>query len=349
MYGNQITTNSRDQHHWEVSLSQPIFTGFATRARHRIAELGLSTRELELEQTRQALTLSVKQRCFDLLMAEKALAVAQSSTAALTAHEADVRKFYENGLGPLNDLLKAQVARADALQWQHRAEADVREVGTALGLLLGHDFDQTIKIREVKEDFTPVAEVEPLVDQALKARSEITILEQAIESKGRQRQVASSDYYPHLELTGKYQQDGDDPGAGNNDYTNQHNASVEIQARWTFFDFGRTQASAARAKAEQRALAQALEAARDDIRLQVVRARLDISVAAKNIDTATTALEQAREHWRITNLLYQQQLTTSTEVLDARSFLDRARSAFHEAHYGYGAALARLDWAMGKK
>ena len=348
IYGNQVTTNSRDQHHWEIALSQPLFSGFAISARHRIAQLGLSTRDLTLQQTRQVIILQVKQRCFDLLMAEKTLAVAQSSTAALDAHEADARKFYENGLGPLNDLLKAQVARADAIQRQHRAEADVRQVRAALCLLLGRNLDNSVEVQEMQAMTTSVPELKTELDQALTARPEITLLEQAIQSKGNEQQVAKSDYYPRIELTGKYQQDGDDMGARNNDYTNQYNASVGIQARWTFFEFGKTRASSAKAAAEQRALERALETIRDDIRLQVVQAHLDLDVAARNIETATTALNQAQEHWRITNLLYQQQLTTSTEVLDARSYLDRAQSAFHEAHYGYGASLARLEWAMGK-
>jgi outer membrane protein len=348
IYGNQVTTNSRDQHHWEVTLSQPLFSGFAISARHRIAQLGLSTRDLELQQTRQMIILKVKQRCFDLLMAEKTLAVAQSSTAALAAHEADVRKFYENGLGPLNDLLKAQVARAEAVQRQHRAEADVRQVGVALCLLLGRNLDNAVEIQEMQVTPAAVPELTTEVDQALTDRPEIARLEQSIQAKGNERQVAGSDYYPRIELTGKYQQDGDDMGARNNDYANQTNASVGIQARWTFFEFGKTRAGSAKAAAEKRALEQALAAIRDDIRLQVVQARLDLDVAARNIDTTTAALDQAQEHWRITNSLYQQQLTTSTEVLDARSFLDRAQSAFHEAHYGYGAALARLEWALGK-
>ncbi len=346
--GNQVTTNSRDQHHWEVTLSQPLFSGFAISARHRIAQLGLSTQDLALQQTRQMIILNVKTRCFDLLMAKKNLAVAKSSTAALAAHETDVRKFYENGLGPLNDLLKAQVARADALQRQHRAEADVQQVLTALCLLLGRDLDPPIDIRETQQANTPLPARDALVDQALTDRPEIAMMAQAIQSKASEQQVAKSDYYPRIELTGKYQQDGNDLGARDNRYTNQYNASVGLQARWTFFEFGKTRAKAIRAKAEQRALEQGLAAMRDDIRLQVVQAYLDLDVAAKNIQTATTALDQAREHWRITNLLYQQQLTTSTEVLDARSFLDRAQSAFHEAHYGYGAAMARLEWAMGK-
>ena len=346
--GNPVTTNSQDQHHWEVTLSQPIFSGWAISARHRIAQLGLSTRELELQQTRQMLILDVKQRCFDLLMAEKTLAVAQSSTAALSAHEADVRKFYENGLGPLNDLLKAQVARGDALLHQHRAEANVLQVRAALCLLLGRDLEQSIEIRDLQTDAAPIPDLDQLIDQALSARPEVALLAQAIQSKIREQQLAKSDYYPQIELTGKYQQDGDDMGARNNDYGNQYNASIGLQARWTVFTFGKTRARSAQAVAEKRALEQALTTTRDDIRLQVVKARLDLDVAARNIETTTTALEQAQEHWRITNLLYQQQLTTSTEVLDARSFLDRAQSTFHEAHYGYGAALAQVRWAIGK-
>ncbi|WP_319404818.1 TolC family protein [uncultured Desulfosarcina sp.] len=346
--GNQAITNSRDQHHWEVALTQPLFSGFAISARHRLAELGLETRELELQQTRQAVILQVKQCCFDLLMAEKRLAVAESSAAALAAHAADVQKFHENGLVPFNDLLKSRVARADADQQQHRAQASVKQVRTALCLLIGRKYNSDIEIEDMDPSPPVTDDLDAQVDQALRARPEIAVIEQSLQLKENERLLAKSDYYPRIDLMGKYQQDGDDLGATSNDYSNQYNASLGVQARWTFFEFGKTRAASARVNAEQRALAQALEKIRDDIRLQVVQARLDLDVAAQNINTAQTALNQAREHWRITNLLYLQQLATSTEVLDARSYLNGAESAYLEARYGYETALAQLEWAMGK-
>ncbi|MFO7716315.1 TolC family protein [Desulfosarcina sp.] len=347
IYGNQVITNSRDQHHWEVALAQPLFSGFSISARHRLAELGLQTREMVLQQTRQAVTLQVKQRCFDMLTAESALKVAASSDAALASHEEDVRKFHENGLVPLNDLLKAQVARADVLQKRHRAEAGIRNVRSALSLLLGRDYASDIEIVDIKPAMPAPPALNAQVEQALRSRPEIAVLKQSIQSKKNERLLAKSDYYPRIDLLGKYHQDGDDLGANNNEYSNPYNASLGVQARWTIFEFGKTRAGSAKVNAEQRALAQTLEKIQDDIRLQVIQARLDLDVAANNIGTAQTALDQAREHWRITNLLFQQQLTTSTEVLDARSFLDRAESAYFEARYGYGTARARLDWAMG--
>ena len=349
IYGNQVITNSRDQHHWEVALTQPVFSGFGISARHRLAELGLETRELELQQTRQSVVLQVRHRCFNLLMAESALKVAESSDAALAAHEADVRKFHENGLVPLNDLLKAQVARADSLQQRHRAEAGVKNVQSSLCLLLGRNYGDDLEIVDIKPSMPPSAALNEQVEQALRDRPEIAVLKQSIQSKENERLLAKSDDYPRIDLLGKYQQDGDDLGASNNDYANQYNASLGVQARWTFFEFGKTRARSAKVHSEQRALAQALEKIMDDVSLQVVQARLDLDVAAKNIGTARTALDQAREHWRITNLLYQQQLTTSTEVLDARSYLDRAENAYFEARYGYGTASAQLAWAMGQQ
>ena len=349
IYGNQVITNSRDQHHWEVALTQPVFSGFGISARHRLAELGLETRELELQQTRQSVVLQVRQRCFDLLMAESALKVAESSDAALAAHEADVRKFHENGLVPLNDLLKAQVARADSLQQRHRAEAGVKNVRSSLCLLLGRNYGDDLEIVDIKPSMPPSAALNEQVEQALRDRPEIAVLKQSIQSKENERLLAKSDDYPRIDLLGKYQQDGDDLGASNNDYSNQYNASLGVQARWTFFEFGKTRARSAKVHSEQRALAQALEKIMDDVSLQVVQARLNLDVAARNIGTARTALDQAREHWRITNLLYQQQLTTSTEVLDARSYLDRAENAYFEARYGYGTASTQLAWAMGQQ
>jgi len=49
-----------------------VFSGFGISTRHPLAELGLETRELELQQARQSVMLQVGQRCFDLLMADRA-------------------------------------------------------------------------------------------------------------------------------------------------------------------------------------------------------------------------------------------------------------------------------------
>jgi outer membrane protein TolC len=75
---------------------------------------------------------------------------------------------------------------------------------------------------------------------------------------------------------------------------------------------------------------------------------LDLQVSRKNIRTAKESLGQAKENYRITNLQYQQQITTSTEVLDARTFLSQAETNYYGALYGYMISEAELERAMGK-
>jgi outer membrane protein TolC len=87
----------------------------------------------------------------------------------------------------------------------------------------------------------------------------------------------------------------------------------------------------------------------DQIRLETKSAYLDLNVAANNIGTAREGLKQAKENARITDLQYRNQITTSTEVLDSRSFLSQAEANYYRSLYGYMVALAKLDRAVGRQ
>lgn len=346
--GRQAVINSTQQHHWEVSLTQPLFTGFAITTQHRLAALGLETRELELRQARLAVARQVKRTYFGLLMAGKNLAVAETAEKNLSAHEEDARRFHEQGIIPLNDLLKTQVAKAETVQQRVRAAARVRSVTSQFNVLLGRDYGSEATAADMDTMDHVATDTQTLIAEALSKRPDVDILSHAVSAREQEIRLAQSDYYPRLEVVGKYEQDGDDIGAQHNDFNNEYNASIGVQARWVFFEAGKTRARSAKARWEQEAMGKALGKLKDDVRLQVQEACLDLEVAGENIATTTQALEQAREHWRITNTRYLQQLTTSTEVLDARTYLTRAETNYYEALYGYGMARADLDFAVGR-
>lgn len=133
--------------------------------------------------------------------------------------------------------------------------------------------------------------------------------------------LARSQYYPKVYLMGRYEREGDNLLASNNDFANQHNASIGIQVSWPLFESGKKHAEVTRAIYQEQVLAERIKGIKDSILLEVRNACQGLKVAEKNIQTARKALAQAKENFRITNLQYQQQTTTSTEVLDARTFL----------------------------
>ena len=152
-----------------------------------------------------------------------------------------------------------------------------------------------------------------------------------------------------MSLAGRYEQNGSDPGGLDNAYTNEHNTSVSLNAKWDFFDAGRTGAKVAQQRAERRRLAEKINGSEDQLRLEVKRSYLDLQVAATNITTAQQGLTQARENWRITELQYTNQVATTTDVLDSRTLLNQSETYYAKALYGYSIAEARLFLAIGRK
>ena len=87
---------------------------------------------------------------------------------------------------------------------------------------------------------------------------------------------------------------------------------------------------------------------KDKVKLQVKNAYLHLKTAEKNIETARISVGQARENYRITDLQYKEQVTTSTEVLDAQTLLTQAQNNYYGALYRYNTAIAELERAIGK-
>lgn len=186
------------------------------------------------------------------------------------------------------------------------------------------------------------------VSAALAHRPLMKLLAISMKQLDQSLTLAKSSLYPTVSLVGRYEQSGDSFEANTNDYTNDHNASVHMEASWTFFQGGKVLSETRKVKRQMSALTAGIDRHRNQIREEVHSAVLDCRTASNNIETASKALDQARENWRTTDLQYKQQVATATDVLDARAFLTQADSNYYRALYGYLNAVAALDRAVGK-
>ncbi len=290
----------------------------------------------------------VKIACYHLFLTQKLFMVAEDEVAALNAHKKDAKLFYAQELIPKNDLLRSEVGLANSLQQLENSRAAVEKARAHLNRLLNRPLTSNIQIADVEN--TP--EIEVNYDQnarlAIEYRPIMQSVHLSLESLGFAEKATRSDLYPEISLSGGYMQDGDDSTASNNDYSNDHNAYVGVYVTWTFWDWGKVRSRAAAVNHEATALSAGIETLANRIRQEVRNAGLDGEVAKKNIDTASQALDQALENWRITNIQYQQQVATSTDVLDARTFLTQADTNYYNSLYGYLSAIAELSRVVGK-
>ncbi|MBB5348201.1 TolC family protein [Desulfoprunum benzoelyticum] len=347
--GTPIVVGNDDVHRWDLSLSQPLFTGFAVTSRHEMAKIGAEIRELERQQQIVTVSQDLRIAWFEALLAARLNLVAEDNVTALTAHRHDAAGFLAQGLNSRNDLLKAEASLANAIQERERARAASEIARSRLSWIMGYE----IEPGRTLEDFTALT-IRPLELQALydEARRHSPVLQSyrlGLDNLDHAITLAQSGYYPTIAVTGRYEQNGSDPGAETNDYGNDHNASITLTARWDFFEWGRTGAVVAKQRYSRQALTERQREVDDQIRLAVKQAWLELQVAENSIAAAAEGRKQARENWRITNLQYQNQVITSTEVLDSRTLLSQAESNYFRALYGYRIAMAGLERALGRK
>ncbi len=346
--GQQVGVGSRDNFAWDLTLTEPLFTGFALSAKKRMAELGIESGRVERELAVLDLTARVRLAYYGIFQQKQLLKVREETVAQLTAHVEDAKHFYAQGLIPYNDLLKSQVALSNAEQARLQYQSDLEMAVARLNTLLRLPLDRPTEIIDPKPEPGAVPDFALLVTEAEANRPEMHVLQLARERSAQQERLARSTFYPQIDLEGRYEREGENPGATSNDYANDHNASIGVKATWTLFDWGSTRARVNNQLHEQEALTQQMELTRDDIRLQVKQSWLQLKVAQANIKTVENAQEQAEENFRITRLQYQKSLATSSDVLDARTLLSEAEGNSCNAAYGFLSAQAELDRAVGR-
>ena len=347
--GIPVVIGDDDSHRWDISISQPLFTGHATSSRYEKAKIGAEIAESERQRQLVAVSQDLRIAWFEALLTARLTLVAEDNVAALTGHRDDAAGFFRQGLISRNDLLKAEVSLANAIQEKERVKAASEVARNRLATIIGIELAPEQQL----EDFTAITpetlELESLYGEALRNSPILQSIRLGLESYDHDITLAKSGYYPTIALNGTYEQSGSDLGATTNDYRNDHNASITVTANWTIFEWGKTGANVARQRYGRQALLERQRETEDQLRLAVKKAFLDLQVAATSIGTAERGREQARENWRITNLQYRQQVATSTDVLDSRTLLSQAEGNYFRALYGYRIALAELERALGRE
>jgi outer membrane protein len=337
-----------NQFNWNVTLRQPLFTGFALTSRNEMEKIGIDVKNEEKRLAMLAIVQAVKKAYFNILLAGQFQKTADEAVIQLTAHAEDADHFYHQGLIPYNDVLKSQVALADAVQNAATAKSRVDLTVSAFNILVGFPLDSETDVVDVTTLPSIPDGLDSLISEALHNQPAVQAMRLTQQQADLAVQLAKSAYYPDIYLTGMYEQRGQNADASENDYANWQNAGVSIAAQWEFLTWGKRKADVMRRIHEKDALSARLHEIEDNIRLEVKRAYLDLALADKNIRTAEKALSQAKENYRITNVQYQENIAASTDVIDARTDLTRTESNYYSALYGYQIAAADLDRAVGR-
>ena len=344
-----IITSKQNVYEYYLTFQQPIFTGWAITAAHKMAILTARQAELEAQETRLEVAYNVKKAYLGILTAQRMEEVAKLAVKQLSQHLFVAKNFFEKEIIPRNDLLKSQVALAQARQDLVRAKNGVAVAKATLNAILHRDVTAPLEVKDTGLMPRPALSLKEAIQRALDQRPVVEAARKEVEKGKEGIRLARSDYFPHIMLEGVYRKHGNHPNCTGDDLTDAEDWRLTAGLEWTLFEMGRTRHQVEKARlGELKALAQ-LKKVEDKVSLEVQNAYLEMEAALKNIDTARSAVEQAKENYRVTEERYKEQIDTSTDVLDAQTLLTQAQTYYHRAVYQYNLAVARLLRLMGEE
>jgi len=342
-----VTTGPLHTYVWDVTVEQPLFTGWSITATHQLAKLGFDIAKVQEIQAKLDLVKNVKVGYFALLKAEKILGVAIQTEKQVGEHYKVAQSFFEVGIIPKNDLLQSEVQFAQAKQGLIQADNGVSIAKSTFNTILRRDVKEPVEVVDILS-YTPSTEaLDDCIHLAYLNRPELKEMALKTEEARKQITLAKSPFYPSLSLQLYYAKQGDTPDVHGTSFQDEESWNIFTSLNWTLWEWGKTYYSV---NASKIGLIQAEDAqvqVRDAVSLEVKNAFLKLQESEKNIKVTVTAIDSAEENFRLNEARYKEQIATTTDVMDAQTLLTQAQINYYNALSDYNIARAQLERAMG--
>lgn len=349
---DEISSNGLD-YSWSVNVTarQTVYAGGGVTASIRSQELAREAAVLAMQAIVNDVLLSVRTQFYAVLVSRERIKVQEQGVELRRRQLQDVKNRYEAGTVSNFEVLRAEVALANAQPALISARNAFRTAIDDLRQILGFVTVTQPNLTRIPEfigtlDFQPV---QPDLPSALASARELRpelrrlrLLEASAEEGVKARRAGS---LPSVSLFGAYdwrRAPLSSPDSVRDGWT------AGVQAEWNIFDGRSTAGRVAQARS---LLAQTRLSTADlqlTIDVEVRRAISSLQEATELVEASAKVVEQAEEAVRLAEARFGAGTATQLDVLTAQTDLTDARLNQLEAKFRYNVAVAALRRAAGE-
>lgn len=336
---------------FNVTARQNLYTGGAVSASVKAQKLSLDAAILSLQAVINDALLDVRTRFYTVLLSREKIKVQEQNVELLQRQLQDVKNRFEAGTVSNFEVLRAEVALANAQPALITARNDYRLAIETLRQAIGYTTTSEPNIAKVPEflgtlEFTPASfDLRSALATAREQRPDLQRLQKLATAAEEGVIARRAGYYPNVALFGAYDWR---KTAGSSNFPGERDGwTVGLSSTWDIFD-GRATAGRvvqARSFLEQTKLALAESQLAVDV--DVRRAISNFQQANELAEASKKVVEQADEAVRLANARYNAGTATQLDVLTSQVDLTTARLNQLQAYYTYNIAVATTRKAMG--
>lgn len=344
----------QDDSAWNIQIQarQAIYAGGGINASISGAKLAREAAVLELQGVINDALLSVRTRFYDVLLARESIKVREQSVALLQEQLQNARNRFEAGASSSFEVLRAEVALANAqpalIQARNAFRLSIEELRQALGFVNGEGEN----LRKVPE-FIGELKAEPAsfdlktsLETARANRPELARLSKLENAREQGVKVARSGHLPSVDAVAGYQ--WRKTGLSDSFRDAADGWLVGVQSQWNVFDGRATAGRIAQARSQLAQAQLSIEEAQLAIDVEVRRALSSLQEAWELAEASRKVVDQAAEALRLANVRQSAGTATQLDVLTSQVDLTQARNNQLQANYNYLVALANLRKAIGQ-
>jgi outer membrane protein len=336
----------------DAQVQQPLYNGGRITSSLRSARLTREQAILSFQVNVEDALLSTRIAYDDVLLAQQQILVQEASIKLLTRQLEDMQRRFNAGTVPRFNVLRAEVAVANARPRLITARNQFRIAKNNLVNLLGYNLPRGV-VEDIPLQLTDKLEAAPYnvdlsgaVARAMEERSEIAALRKTEKLRREDVVYARGGYKPSLQAFGGYQ--ARSPNFTEDLENALHGWEAGVQMSWSAWDGGLTRGRVTEAEAR-------LDRARVDVEDEQRRVELDVRTSYSQFIEAKEVLEsqkkvqeEAEEALRLAEARLTAGTGTQLDVLDAQTALTDARTTQVQALHDYSVARSRLKRSIGE-
>jgi len=324
-----------------ANLTQTIFN-LASIRRFQASKVGVQVAQTEKENIEERIAAQVARSYLEALRNRARLDASRANLELATALADLAENQKEAGIGTSIEVTRAQVQVSNEQQRVLAAEQQYRQSLLRLLKLIGIQMDVNLTLTENLTN-TPVqvANMSDALAIALRSRSDLLARQKKEEQADLDYRAARSDRIPSLSGFAGYGTIGSDIDRAIPTW----NLGVSLEL--PVFDGGRVDARRAQSLSKLRRERIEGQDLRRQIELEVRLAFAGLNLAREQITVAEKGLQLAQQELEQARRRYQAGITSSLEVTDAQTRLERARENQITALFDYNLERINLGEAMG--
>jgi outer membrane protein TolC len=344
---------AKNQYQIGATGSLTLYSGGRVQAQNRAAQAGRRSANIELTAQRAQLALTATEAYYDAVLADRLVAIAESSLAQTEGTLRQTTLAQQVGNQSEFELLRARVTRDNQVPVLIQRKTDRDLAYLRLKQLLNVPYSQPVQLTTTIDEGT-VATVQTAAtvagasepDTSTGSRAPVRQLEEALRAQEAQLSIAQSEWIPTISVTSAYSRVAFGAGGVPGWQNWLNNWTVSLGASFPLFTGGRLRGERLIAKAgveESRArLDQTRELAALDAQQSI--AQLQQAEAALAASAGTSG--QAARAYTIAEVRFREGISTSLELSESRLLLEQARA--NRALAARNVQVARMRLALLK-